>query len=136
MNGAPANPATASTAARSKPAFAAGLWEKMGMILVFIALFIGASIFVPNFLGATNMKGLALSVATVGIISCTMLFCLAAGDFDLSVGSIVAFAGVLAGHGHQHHRQRRARHRRGHSGRRAASGSSTASSSHGWESTR
>ncbi len=96
MNGAPGNPATASTTPRSKPAFAAGLWEKMGMILVFIALFIGASILVPNFLGATNMKGLALSVATVGIISCTMLFCLASGDFDLSVGSIVAFSGVLA----------------------------------------
>jgi L-arabinose transport system permease protein len=35
-------------------------------------------------------------VATVGIIACTMLFCLAAGDFDLSVGSVVALSGVLA----------------------------------------
>jgi len=43
-----------------------------------------------------NLKGLALSVATVGIIACTMLFCLAAGDFDLSVGSVVAMSGVLA----------------------------------------
>jgi len=41
------------------------------------------------------MVGLALSVATVGMIACTMLFCLASGDFDLSVESIVAFTGVL-----------------------------------------
>ncbi|MHB9029732.1 MAG: L-arabinose ABC transporter permease AraH, partial [Candidatus Latescibacterota bacterium] len=43
-----------------------------------------------------NMIGLALSVSTVGIIACTMLFCLASGDFDISVEAIVAFSGVLA----------------------------------------
>jgi L-arabinose transport system permease protein len=68
----------------------------MGMLAVFVVLLIGVSIFVPNFFSAVNMRGLALSVATVGIIACTMLFCLAAGDFDLSVGSVVAFCGVLA----------------------------------------
>src|SRR5215210_1342527 len=74
----------------------AGLWESMGMLAVFVVLVIGVSIFVPNFFSAVNMRGLALSVATVGIIACTMLFCLAAGDFDLSVGSVVALSGVLA----------------------------------------
>ena len=52
--------------------------------------------FVPNFSTLTNIKGLLLSVATIGMISCTMLFCLAGGDFDLSVGSIVALSGVIA----------------------------------------
>jgi L-arabinose transport system permease protein len=42
------------------------------------------------------MQGLALAVTTIGMVSCTMLFCLAAGDFDLSIGSVVACAGVLA----------------------------------------
>jgi L-arabinose transport system permease protein len=51
---------------------------------------------VPNFFSWVNMQGLSLSVATVGIIACTMLFCLASGDFDLSVGSVVAMSGVLA----------------------------------------
>ena len=74
----------------------AGLWDSMGMLAVFIVLLIGVSIFVPNFFSAVNMRGLALSVATVGIIACTMLFCLAAGDFDLSIGSVVALSGVLA----------------------------------------
>jgi L-arabinose transport system permease protein len=73
-----------------------GLWHNTGMALVFVALLAAVSIFVPDFLSWVNMQGLALSVATVGIISCTMLFCLAGGDFDLSVGSVVAASGVLA----------------------------------------
>ncbi len=72
------------------------LWDKLGMLVVFVVMFIVLSVTVPNFFSPENMKGLALSVATVGIISCTMMFCLAAGDFDLSIGSVVAMAGVLA----------------------------------------
>lgn len=71
-------------------------WDAAGILLVFLVVLIVASVFVPNFFSWVNFKGLALSVATVGIIACTMLFCLAAGDFDLSVGSVVAMAGVLA----------------------------------------
>src|SRR5690348_1203638 len=74
----------------------ANLWENAGMLLVFVVLFVGVSLFVPNFFTGINMKGLALSVATVGIIACTMMLCLACGDFDLSVGSVVALSGVLA----------------------------------------
>jgi L-arabinose transport system permease protein len=66
------------------------------MLAVLAVLLAAVSIFVPNFLSQRNLTGLALSVATVGIIACTMLFCLASGDFDLSVGSVVAFSGVLA----------------------------------------
>jgi L-arabinose transport system permease protein len=71
------------------------LWDSAGMLLVFALLFVGCSIFVENFFSVPNLRGLALSVSTIGMISCTMMFCLAAGDFDLSVGSVVAFAGVL-----------------------------------------
>jgi L-arabinose transport system permease protein len=73
----------------------ARLWESAGMLLVLAALFLICSVFVENFLTVTNLRGLALAVATIGMIACTMMFCLAAGDFDLSVGSVVAFAGVL-----------------------------------------
>jgi L-arabinose transport system permease protein len=71
------------------------LWEAAGMLLVLAVLFITCSLFVDNFLTVTNLRGLALAVATIGMVACTMMFCLAAGDFDLSVGSVVAFAGVL-----------------------------------------
>lgn len=74
----------------------AGLWENSGMLVVLVVLLVGASALVPNFASLVNFRGLALMVTTVGIIACTMLLCLASGDFDLSVGSIVAMSGVLA----------------------------------------
>lgn len=73
-----------------------GLWEKTGMLLVLVVLLVCFSLFVPYFFSERNVAGLALSVATIGIIACTMLFCLASGDFDLSVGSVAAMSGVLA----------------------------------------
>jgi L-arabinose transport system permease protein len=71
-------------------------FDRAGMLLVLALLFIGCAVFVDNFLSWRNMQGLALAVTTIGMVSCTMLFCLAAGDFDLSIGSVVACAGVLA----------------------------------------
>lgn len=65
------------------------------MLLVLGVLILICGLFVENFFSVTNLRGLALAVTTTGMIACTMMFCLAAGDFDLSVGSVVAFAGVL-----------------------------------------
>jgi L-arabinose transport system permease protein len=75
---------------------ARNLWENSGMLVIFILLFIGLSIFVPYFFTWRNMIGLGLSVSMVGMVACTMLFALASGDFDLSVENIVAFSGVTA----------------------------------------
>jgi len=72
------------------------IWDNAGMAVVFVVLFVGVSLTVPNFFTWVNMKGLALSVSMVGMVACTMLFCLASGHFDLSVESIVACSGVLA----------------------------------------
>jgi len=71
-----------------------GLWDNASILVVFILLFVILSLFVPYFFTWVNMIGLALSVATVGMIACTMLFCLASGDFDLSIEAVVAFTGV------------------------------------------
>src|SRR4051812_16387168 len=70
--------------------------ERAGMLVVLAILFIGCSLFVDNFFSWVNMRGLALAVSMTGMVACTMLFCLAAGDFDLSIGSVVACAGVIA----------------------------------------
>jgi L-arabinose transport system permease protein len=72
------------------------MWDNSGMLLVFIVLFVLLSIFVPYFFTWRNIIGLGLSVSMVGMVACTMLFCLASGDFDLSVENIVAFSGVTA----------------------------------------
>lgn len=78
------------------PTALGNFFDKAGMLLVLALLFIGCSIGVENFLTWRNMQGLALAVSMTGMVSCTMLFCLAAGDFDLSVSSVVACAGVVA----------------------------------------
>jgi len=75
---------------------ARALWRNASMLVLFVVLFAALSVFVRNFLSAVNLVNLALSVSTVGMVACTMLFCLVSGDFDLSVESIVACSGVIA----------------------------------------
>ncbi|WP_428946060.1 L-arabinose ABC transporter permease AraH [Pantoea sp. FN060301] len=70
------------------------VWDNFGMLVVFAVLFIGCVIFVPNFGSLINMKGLGLAMSMSGMVACGMLFCLASGDFDLSVASVIACAGV------------------------------------------
>lgn len=72
------------------------LLDRSGMLVVYLLLFAALSWRVDNFLTWPNMVGLALSVSMVGMVACTMLFCMASGDFDLSVEAVVAFSGVVA----------------------------------------
>ncbi|WP_029075097.1 L-arabinose ABC transporter permease AraH [Kaistia adipata] len=72
------------------------LLGEQGLVVIFAIAFAVVSLTVPNFLTERNMLGLLQSVVTIGIVSCTMMFCLASRDFDLSVGSIVAFTGMVA----------------------------------------
>lgn len=74
----------------------AALRDNAGMFLVFVALFAALSLFLPRFLSWVNLVGLMLSVSMVGMVACTMLFCMVSGDFDLSVEAVVAMSGVLA----------------------------------------
>lgn len=66
------------------------------MLVVFVAFVLVLSASVENFATAINIRTILVSVSVVGMVACTMLFCLAGGDFDLSVGSTVALGGVLA----------------------------------------
>ena len=65
------------------------------IFVFFILLFVGASIFVDGFFSTLNLFSVLLAVSQVGIVSCTMMFCLSLADVDLSIGSVVAFCGVL-----------------------------------------
>jgi L-arabinose transport system permease protein len=87
----PAEPGTQSTRYRQL----LQLMDEFSLVLIFVLLFFVLSIAVPHFLSIENLLGLALSVSQIGMVACTMMFCLASRDFDLSVGSTVAFAGVL-----------------------------------------
>jgi L-arabinose transport system permease protein len=73
-------------------------WQQVtdySLIVIFAIMFITMSLTVDHFFSIENMLGLALSISQIGMVACTMMFCLASRDFDLSVGSTVAFAGVL-----------------------------------------
>lgn len=73
-------------------------WQQIteySLIVIFLLMFITMSLTVDHFFSIENMLGLALSISQIGMVACTMMFCLASRDFDLSVGSTVAFAGVL-----------------------------------------
>lgn len=72
------------------------LLGEQGLVVLFAIAFVIVSLTVPNFLTERNMLGLLQSVVTIGIVACTMMFCLASRDFDLSVGSTVAFSGMVA----------------------------------------
>ena len=65
------------------------------MPIAFAILLIVLSLSVDNFLSVPNIVGLMLSVAQIGMVACTMMLCLASRDFDLSIGSTIAFSGVL-----------------------------------------
>jgi L-arabinose transport system permease protein len=69
---------------------------EQGLVVIFAAAFVIVSLTVPNFMTERNMLGLLQSVVTIGIVACTMMFCLASRDFDLSVGSTVAFTGMIS----------------------------------------
>jgi L-arabinose transport system permease protein len=69
---------------------------EQGLVVIFAVAFVVVSLTVPNFLTERNMLGLLQSVVTIGIVACTMMFCLASRDFDLSVGSTVAFCGMVS----------------------------------------
>lgn len=70
-------------------------FDEYSLVLIFVGLFALLSLTVDYFFSWENMIGLALSVSQIGMVACTMMFCLASRDFDLSIGSTVAFSGVL-----------------------------------------
>jgi ribose/xylose/arabinose/galactoside ABC-type transport system permease subunit len=64
--------------------------------LALVALLIFNTIFTPNFLSAGTFNANLTQVATIVIVAVGMTFVIATGGIDLSVGSLMAIAGVLA----------------------------------------
>jgi len=76
--------------------WASSLLRNSGMSAAFAVLFALLSLLVPYFLTLPNLLGLLLSVSMVGMGACTMLLCLASGEIDISIESIVALSGVVS----------------------------------------
>jgi ribose transport system permease protein len=67
-----------------------------GVVVAFVALFITLSLASNYFFTWDNMKNLAFQTAPVGIIAAGGTLVFIAGGFDLSVGAISGFAGIMA----------------------------------------
>jgi ribose transport system permease protein len=68
-----------------------------GIVVAFVALFITLSLASDVFLTRDNLVNLAFQAAPIGIMACGGTLVFIAGGFDLSVGVISSFAGVIAG---------------------------------------
>ncbi len=69
--------------------------ETAALLLVLVALFVFFSLAAPNFFRSDNIINILQTVAVVGIVACPATLLLISGQFDLSVGSGVGFAGMV-----------------------------------------
>lgn len=67
-----------------------------GIVIAFVALFATLSLTSDVFLTKDNLVNLAFQAAPIGIMACGGALVFIAGGFDLSVGAIAAFSGVIA----------------------------------------
>jgi len=67
---------------------------KYDTLIIFLLLLIISSVVSPSFLTGENISNLLRQNAPIGLVSLGMLLVILTGGIDLSVGSIVAFAGV------------------------------------------
>lgn len=72
--------------------------RETGLILVILLLFLIMSFASPYFLTWENMRAMTMAFAVEGIVVVGMTILLISGGIDLSVGSVVAFAMVIAGY--------------------------------------
>ncbi len=70
--------------------------QKYGIVFVLILMIIGISIVEPAFLSSTNIFNVMTQSAIFGIMALGLTFVIISKGIDLSVGSILAFAGVVA----------------------------------------
>jgi ribose transport system permease protein len=67
-----------------------------GVVIAFVALFITLSVTSDVFFTWANMKNLSFQTAPIGIMAVGGTLVFIAGGFDLSVGAVSAFSGIIA----------------------------------------
>jgi len=70
------------------------LIKKQKVLIATIILFIISALVSPVFLTPMNLSNLLLQISTYGIVSIGVMFVMLTGEFDVSVGSILAFSGI------------------------------------------
>ncbi len=72
------------------------LWDRVGILLVFLVVCLIFGILTPRFFHPLNIINVIRQVSIIGVIAVGMTFVILLGLIDLSVGSIVAFTGMIA----------------------------------------
>ena len=73
--------------------------NKLSNYIIVLAIILECAVFAflaPSFLSFDNLVNVALSLAVIGILAVGMTFVILTGGIDLSIGSVVALAGVCA----------------------------------------
>ncbi|SMG60372.1 ABC transporter permease [Paraburkholderia susongensis] len=70
--------------------------SRYGIVAAFVAICIALSSLNPYFLTVNNLLNILQQVSINGLLAIGMTFVILAGGIDLSVGSVVAFAGMVA----------------------------------------
>ena len=65
------------------------------LIIIIILLSIVGGIFNPRFLTLNNIRGVLSQIAVLGLISSGVTILIISGNFDISIGAIVGFAGTM-----------------------------------------
>src|SRR3546814_16842699 len=71
-------------------------FRKYGMLTAFALICLVLSLITPNFFALQNMTIILRQVSINGILAIGVTFVIISGGIDLSLGSVVAFTGVVA----------------------------------------
>lgn len=74
----------------------AAIYRKYGTILIFIGIFVLASLLNETFLTTGNLTNVLRQVVVVSLLACGVTFIIILGHIDVSLGSVVALTGTIA----------------------------------------
>nr|WP_237739449.1 sugar ABC transporter permease YjfF [Microbacterium yannicii] len=72
-----------------------GVMPTLAAVVILLVLLIGAQIAFGNFIAPRNLSALLLNNAYLVVLAVGMTFVILTGGIDLSVGSVMAFTGIL-----------------------------------------
>jgi len=94
-------PATAPAPVEERVAAQRGVdlarwWDRVGILVVLVALVVLMVVIAPNFASVSNLLNIARSISINAILAAGLTLVILTAGIDLSVGSILAVAGVVS----------------------------------------
>lgn len=82
--------------ARLKTMGFAEIYRRYGTMLIFVGIFVLASLLDESFLTTGNLTNVLRQVVVVSLLACGVTFIIILGHIDVSLGSVVALTGTIA----------------------------------------